>query len=104
MPHGPHEWTRVTVTGVVIKEPCILFSVSGELDTSAGSVAIVYNAQSAKASAQVLDLEAGANVHRQVSFGERGIRCENGLYVTMGANGLECLLVFDTFDPANPPQ
>ncbi len=81
--------------GVIIKEPCVLFAVSGSLDTSAGSVGILYNAQSAKTGREVINLKAAVNVHRQIHFGVKGILCDGGLYVDMGTNGVEFLVVFD---------
>ncbi len=89
----------MTADGSVIKEPCILFTISGAVSTT-GSVGVLYNAQSAKTGKEIADLKALANEHRQLQFGPRGILCDSGLYVDMGSNGIEMLIVFDPiYDP-----
>ena len=83
---------RMTKDGIAVEGACVLFSISGR-GTTGGSIATLYDAQSADSSKTVCTVVAPANTLGKISF-DPPIVCDNGLYVDFADNGVEVLLSY----------
>jgi len=86
-------WTRLTADGVVTAQPVLLHGLVLLVSTTGGDVTL-YNGQDAGSGRVVGRFEAIADQSTSIPF-YPPLRCENGLYVDVGSNVTELLVLWE---------
>ena len=87
-------WDRVTADTEVYHGACVLRMVNIKTSAAGGDVTL-YDGLDAVSGRKIITLVGKNNETNPIVFGRRGIAIENGLFVDVGSNVDEVLLVFD---------
>lgn len=90
-----HGWTHLVADGSCGRGRCILFGIIIRVSV-AGAAVTVYDGQDASGRL-VAVIEAAANLSWAVEFAG-GLRIEDGIYVDLGTNVDDVLVVWDAAD------
>lgn len=93
---GPHGWTRLTADGHVGRGETWVFGVLIRVSVTGAQVSL-YDGQDTSGRL-VAVLEGEADITKAYGF-FGGLRLDRGLYVDLGSNVDECLVVWDGSGP-----